>query len=68
MCGSRPVRPASLETAEEIAARVRDKAVDGAKAAGEALREHLCQAIGIAFGVAALIICLASRRCSTNSD
>ena len=44
---------ASLENAKEIAGRVRDKAVEGAKAAD---------------GVGALIGCLLSSRCSRNGD
>ena len=48
--------------------RVRDKAVESAKAADEAVHEHPYQAIGIALGVGALIGYLASRRCCRNSD
>ena len=59
---------ASLDSAKEIAGRVRDKAVEGAKAADEAVREHPYEAIGIAFGVGALIGCLLSSRCSRNGD
>jgi ElaB/YqjD/DUF883 family membrane-anchored ribosome-binding protein len=59
---------ASLESAKEIAGRVRDKALEGAKAADETVRENPYQAMGIAFGVGALIGCLLSRRCSRNGD
>jgi ElaB/YqjD/DUF883 family membrane-anchored ribosome-binding protein len=59
---------AALESAKEFAGRVRDKAVDGAKAADEVVRDNPYQAIGIAFGVGALVGCLAMRRCSRNSD
>ena len=59
---------AALDSAKEIAGRVRDKAVQGAKAADEAVHEHPYQAIGIAFGVGALLGYLVSRRCSRNSD
>jgi ElaB/YqjD/DUF883 family membrane-anchored ribosome-binding protein len=57
---------AALERGNEIYDRVRQKAVEGAKAADEAVREHPYQAIGIAFGVGALIGYLAARRCSRN--
>jgi len=59
---------AALERGREIAGTVRDKAVEGAKAADEAVREHPYQAIGIALGVGALIGYLVSRRCSRNGD
>jgi ElaB/YqjD/DUF883 family membrane-anchored ribosome-binding protein len=59
---------AALNSAKEIAGRVRDKAVESAKAADQALHEHPYQAIGIAFGVGALIGYLAARRCSRNCD
>jgi len=59
---------ASLENAKEIAGRVRDKALEGAKAADESVRENPYQAMGIAFGVGALIGCLISRRGSRNGD
>ena len=59
---------AALESAKEIAGRVRDKAVEGAKAADEAVHDHPYRAIGIAFGVGALIGYLAMRRCSRNCD
>ena len=59
---------AALERGREIAGNVRDKAVEGAKAADEAVREHPYQAIGIALGVGALLGYLVSRRCSRNGD
>ena len=59
---------AALESAREIAGRVRDKAVEGAKAADETVREHPYQAIGIALGVGALIGYLVARRCSRKGD
>jgi ElaB/YqjD/DUF883 family membrane-anchored ribosome-binding protein len=59
---------AALESAKEIAGRVRDKAVESAKAADEAVRDNPYQAIGIAFGVGALVGYLAMRRCSRNCD
>jgi ElaB/YqjD/DUF883 family membrane-anchored ribosome-binding protein len=59
---------AALDSAKEIAGRVRDKAVEGAEAADEAVRENPYRTIGIAFGVGALIGYLAMRRCSRNGD
>ena len=59
---------AALESAKEIAGRVRDKAVEGAKAADEAVREHPYQAIGIALGVGALVGFFVARRCACNRD
>jgi ElaB/YqjD/DUF883 family membrane-anchored ribosome-binding protein len=59
---------AALDSAKEIAGRVRDKAVEGAKAADGAVREHPYQAIGVAFGVGALLGYLVMRRCSRNGD
>ena len=57
---------AALASGKEIAGRVRDQAVEGAKAADQTVRENPYQAMGIAFGVGALIGYLVSRRCSRN--
>jgi ElaB/YqjD/DUF883 family membrane-anchored ribosome-binding protein len=57
---------AALESGKELAGRVRDKAVEGAKAADEAVHEHPYQAIGIALGVGALVGYLVARRCTRN--
>ena len=59
---------AALDSAKEIAGRVRDKAVEGAKAADQAVRDKPYQAIGIALGVGAVVGYLAMRRCSRNCD
>jgi ElaB/YqjD/DUF883 family membrane-anchored ribosome-binding protein len=59
---------AALERGKEICGRVREKAVEGAKAADEAVREHPYQAIAIAFGVGAVIGYLAARRSSRHGD
>ena len=53
---------AALESGGEMAARVRDKAVEGAKAADEAVREHPYEALGIAFGLGTILGYLLSRR------
>ena len=59
---------AALESGKKIIGRVKEKTVEGAKLADEAVHEHPYQAIGIAFGVGALIGFLAARRCSRNGD
>lgn len=59
---------AALERGKEIYGQVREKAVQGARAADEAVHEHPYQAIGIGIGVGALIGYLIARRCSRNGD
>lgn len=59
---------AALERGKEIYGQVREKAVQGAKAADEAVHEHPYQAIAIGVGVGALIGYLVARRCSRNGD
>ena len=59
---------AALERGKEIYGRVREKAVEGAKAADEAVHEHPYQTIGIAFGVGALIGYLVARGSSRDGD
>jgi len=59
---------AALESGKEIYGRVRDKAVEGAKATDQAVHEHPYQAIGIALGVGALIGYLVARRCTRDRD
>jgi ElaB/YqjD/DUF883 family membrane-anchored ribosome-binding protein len=53
---------AAIERAKEAWSTVQEKAVAGAKATDEAIREHPYQAIGIAFGVGAVVGYLLSRR------
>jgi len=55
---------AALERGKEIYGQVREQAVEGAKAADEAVRAHPYQAIGIALGVGAILGYLVSRPCS----
>jgi ElaB/YqjD/DUF883 family membrane-anchored ribosome-binding protein len=59
---------AALERAKEIAGRVREKAVEGAKVTDKAVHEHPYQAIGIALGVGVLLGYLVARRCSCHRD
>jgi ElaB/YqjD/DUF883 family membrane-anchored ribosome-binding protein len=59
---------AALESAKAIAANVREKAVAGAKATDEAVREHPYQAIAIGVGVGVLIGYLLGRRCARDDD
>ena len=59
---------AALENGKQIFGRVKDKAVEGAKATDQAVHEHPYQAIGIALGVGVLIGYLVARRWSSNSD
>jgi ElaB/YqjD/DUF883 family membrane-anchored ribosome-binding protein len=54
----------ALDNARQIAGRVRDQAVAGAKAADKTVRENPYQAIVIGVGVGALVGYLLGRRCS----
>jgi len=54
---------AALERGKDAISAVRDKTVEGAKAVDESVRSHPYQAVGIAFGVGALLgYILCSRR------
>jgi len=57
---------AALESGKQIYGRVREKAVEGAKAADQTVRENPYQAIAIALGVGAIIGFVVARRCSKN--
>jgi ElaB/YqjD/DUF883 family membrane-anchored ribosome-binding protein len=59
---------AALDRGKEIYGRAREKAVECAKATDEAVHEHPYQAIGIAFGVGAIVGYLLARRCARNDD
>ncbi len=59
---------AALESAKQIAANVRDKAVAGAKVADQTVRENPYQAIAIGVGVGAIIGYLIARRCACKRD
>ena len=53
---------AALERAKKIYGRVKEKAVEGAKATDQAVHEHPYQTIAIAFGVGAVVGFLLARR------
>ena len=57
---------AALESGKALYGRARDKAVEGARAADEVVRDHPYQAIGIALGLGAVLGYLMTRRCSRN--
>jgi len=59
---------AALDRGKEICGRAREKVVEGAKAADEAVHEHPYQAIAIGVGVGAVIGYLLARRCCRNRD
>lgn len=59
---------AALESCKEIAGNVRDRAVEGAKAADVVVRENPYQAIAIGVGVGALVGYLIARRCASKCD
>ena len=59
---------AALERGKAICGRAREKVVEGAKAADEAVHEHPYQAIAIGVGVGAILGFLVARRCSRNRD
>ena len=57
----------ALERGKEVYGCVREKALEGAKAADVAVHAHPYQAIAIGVGVGALLGFLVARRCSCNS-
>jgi ElaB/YqjD/DUF883 family membrane-anchored ribosome-binding protein len=59
---------AALESGKELISRVREKAVERAKAADQVVRENPYQTMAIAFGAGALIGYLVARRCSRSCD
>jgi ElaB/YqjD/DUF883 family membrane-anchored ribosome-binding protein len=58
----------ALERGKEICGCVRDKAVEGAKAADVAVHQHPYQAIAIGVGVGALVGFLLARRCGCKRE
>lgn len=59
---------AALDRGKQLYGRARDKAVEGAKAADEAVHAHPYQAIAIGVGVGALVGYLIARQCSSKRD
>jgi len=59
---------AALERGQEMCVRVREKALEGAKAADQVVHKHPYQAMGVALAVGALIGYVLARRCSCNRD
>lgn len=53
---------AALENSKEIYGRVKEKAIEGAKATDKAVHDHPYQAIGLALGVGVLIGYLIGRK------
>ena len=58
----------ALDRGREMYGRARERAIEGAKVADEAVHEHPYQAIAIGVGVGALLGFLITRRCSRNGD
>ena len=57
---------AALESGRGLCGRVREKVVEGARAADEAMHEHPYKAVAIGAGVGLLSGALLARRCSCN--
>ena len=58
----------ALDRGREMYGRARERAIEGAKVADEAVHEHPYQAIAIGVGIGALLGYLITRRCSRNGD
>lgn len=58
----------ALDHGKELYGRARDKAVESAKAADEAVHEHPYQAIAIGVGIGAVLGFLIARQYSRNRD
>ena len=59
---------AALEHGKELLGHVREKAVGGAKATDQLVRENPYQTIAIVLGVGAVIGYMVARRCSRKGD
>lgn len=57
---------AALESGKQMLGQVKDKAVAGAKITDAAVHEHPYMAVGIAFGIGALLGFMTSRRWARN--
>lgn len=58
----------ALDSSKALCGRVRDQAIKGAKMADATMRKHPYQAIGIAFGIGAILGDLLARRGCRNGD
>ncbi len=58
----------AVERGREVYGRVRDQAIEGAKATDEVVREHPYQAIGIGVGIGAMLGYLLASRCCRKGD
>lgn len=52
----------ALSESKTALARMRERAIEGAHMADEAVRRHPYESIGLAFGIGALVGCLLARR------
>ena len=59
---------AAVERGREIYGRVREQAIEGAKATDEVVREHPYQAIGIGVGIGATLGYVLASRCCRKND
>ena len=59
---------AAVERGREVYGRVRDQAIESAKATDEVVREHPYQAIGIGVGIGAILGYLLASRCCRKGD
>ena len=59
---------AALESGKEMYGRVKDKAIEGAKATDTVIRDNPYQAIAIGVGVGAILGYLIARRCSRSCE
>lgn len=59
---------AAVERGREVYGRVRERAIEGAKATDEVVREHPYQAIGIGVGIGAILGYLLASRCCRKGD
>jgi ElaB/YqjD/DUF883 family membrane-anchored ribosome-binding protein len=55
---------AALDSGRKIFGRAKEKAVEGAKATDQALREHPYPALALAFGIGTIVGYILVRRCS----
>lgn len=59
---------AALERGKGVYGQVRDKALDGAKATDQLLRDNPYQAIAVALGIGVIVGLFVATSCAANSD